>query len=469
MDFVESEYGSVNFGDKRLNDRGKQLFRRFSNKPMASIPGSCEGWTETKAAYRFFGNDLVTAKKVIKPHRVATFDRISKHPLVLLLQDTSVLNYSGQKARQDIGPIQQDNVRGIFLHPMLAVSPNRECLGIVDFEQWSRKQLKNQSAFERKAENRRRPLKEKESYRWVRGYKKANRLARAMPETKFVYIADREGDIYEIYQEAQKEFCKSKADFIIRGIFDRAVLTDAPANKRNRLKSLIKTSESLGTIKFIADSRNTKKREVTQNVYTKEVRLMPPAGKAKNGFPPAKVRVIISIEENPPPDEKAVEWMLLTSLPISDLESSIKVIEYYLCRWQIEIFFKILKSGCKIEKIQIDEQARYDPCLAMYLIVAWRILFLTNLGRAVPNLDSECVFEAIEWQTAFVILHKKPPPKKSPTLKEMLKMIAELGGFLGRKNDGDPGPAVMWKGLQSLYEYIRAREAFETAFNQTYG
>ncbi len=126
---------------------------------------------------------------------MATFQRISNHPVVLLLQDTSVLNYSGQKERPDIGPIQQDNVRGIFLHPMLAVKPNRECLGIVDYEQWSRERLKkSNSKGNAKHKNRLTPSKEKESYRWVRGYKKANRLARALPATKLVYIADREGD-----------------------------------------------------------------------------------------------------------------------------------------------------------------------------------------------------------------------------------------------------------------------------------
>ncbi len=123
----------------------------------------------------------------------------------------------------------------------------------------------------------------------------------------------------------------------------------------------------------------------------------------------------------------------------------------------------------QIEKIQLNEKQRYNPCLAMYLIVAWRILFLTTIGRTTPNLNSECLFDPIEWQTAFVMIHKKPPPKKSPSLKEMLGMVAKLGGFLGRKSDGDPGPIVMWKGLQSLYEYIRLGKPLKIAFNRTYG
>ena len=105
----------------------------------------------------------------------------------------------------------------------------------------------------------------------------------------------------------------------------------------------------------------------------------------------------------------------------------------------------------------------------MYLIITWRILFMTMLGRASPALSSECILETIEWQTAYVMLYEKPPPSQPPILKDTLKMIAQLGGFLGRKHDGDPGPIVMWKGLRNLYEHIRAREAFTRAFGHTCG
>lgn len=470
MDWVEHEFGCVDIGDKRLNKRAKTILRRFIATPTSSIPESCKGWQETKAAYRFFENDLVTAKKVIKPHRVATLNRIKSHPTVLLLQDTTALNYSGQKEREDLGPLQQDNVRGIFLHPMLAMTPQRECLGIVDYEQWSREPLANRSAKERKAERCSKGIKEKESYRWVRGYKKASRLAKFMPDTQFVYIADREGDIYDIYHEAQTAFSKGAADWVIRATFDRPILTEEPPPKSNKLKASVKATPGVGTVTFTTASfGNRKKREITQAIYAKEVTLLPPRKKAKEGFSPVKVTAIIATETNPLPGEKAVEWTLLTSIPIPNLEAALQVIEYYLCRWQIEIFFKILKSGCAIEKLQLSNKERFDPCLAMYLIVAWRILFMTMIGRASPSLSSESLFETLEWQTAYIMIYEKPPPQEPPTLKDMLRMIARLGGFLGRKHDGDPGPVVMWKGLRNLYQYMKAREIFSHAFGHTYG
>lgn len=470
MDWIENEYGSMNIGDERLNKRAKQLLKRFSDKPMESIPASCKGWSETKAAYRFFENDLVTAKKVIKPHRISTLNRIKEHPIVLLIQDTTTLNYSGQKERQDTGPIQQDNVRGIFLHPTLAITPNRECLGIVDYEQWSREKFTHQTSEERKTQRYYKSIKEKESYRWVRGYKKASKLAKAMPDTQFVYIADREGDIYDIYHEAKHEFCNSTADWVIRATFDRAILDTKYPKKRSRLKANVKSGDSVGKVTFAVSSfGNRKKREVTQDVFTKKITLLPPREKAKNGLKPVEVTAIIATETNPPPGEKAIEWTLLTSIPVSNLGAALQIIQWYLCRWQIEIYFKILKSGCNIEKLQLSDKQRFDPCLAMYLIIAWRILFLTMLGRASPSLSSECVFDTIEWQTAYVMIYEKTPPQEIPSLTEVLKMVARLGGFLGRKHDGDPGPIVMWKGMKNLYEHIRAREAFQNAYGHTYG
>ncbi len=182
-----------------------------------------------------------------------------------------------------------------------------------------------------------------------------------------------------------------------------------------------------------------------------------------------KTTVVIATEINPPKNKKPLEWILLTSVTVNDFESAKQIIRWYLCRWQIEIYFKILKSGCNIEKLQLTKENRFDVCLALYMIIAWRILFVTMLGRECPDISCESVFDKIEWQTVFVVLNKKKPPSKPPSLNEMVKMIASLGGFLNRKSDGDPGPKPMWIGIRNMYEHIKAREAFEQAFGQTYG
>ncbi len=470
MDWAIEEYSTINLGDKRLDNRAKKILGQLSDNPEGSIPENCKSWSETKAVYRFFDSDLVSAKKVFKPHRLATLNRIKTHPVVLLIQDTTSLNYSGQTKREDTGPLQQDNVRGIYLHPTFVMTPNRECLGVIDYEQWARTKLAHQTKKERAASNYARPLKEKESYRWLKGYKKANKLAEKIPDTQFIYIADREADIYDIYHEAQTNCKSGRADWIIRAAYNRSFCDENSPKKRNMIKNLDNVVKPLGVLSFnISATGRRKKRHVEQNIFAKEITLLcPPTKKAQLPLK-VKLTVIRTREINPQNTEEPIEWTLLTSFPVKNLIAAKKIIDLYLCRWQIETFFKILKSGCKIEKLRINSKSRFDPCLALYLVIAWRILYLTMLGRAHPNVDSENVFEAVEWQTAYIILHKKKPPKNSPTLSEAIKIIAQLGGFLARKSDGDPGPEVMWKGLKSLHEYIKARESFEEVFGHTYG
>ena len=468
MDWAEEELEAINLGDKRLNVRAKKLLNLLGSNPSLSIPASCKGWAETKAAYRFFDNELVSEDKIFECHRQSTLERIKDCPVVLFIQDTTTLNYSGQKDREDVGPIQRDSSRGLFLHPTIAVTPERQCLGVVNYHHWYREELARKSPSERSYINHSKPITEKESYRWLESYKNASSVAQQLPNTKIINVADREGDIYDIYQEAHSEF--TRADWLIRAHFNRMVKGDKEKSIPNKLKENVKASGVIGTLEFeISSAKSRKKRLVKQEIYLKEVVMLPSARKKKSGSLPAKTIVIIASEIDAPANEKPIEWILLTSVKITTLEEAKEVIQWYICRWQIEIYFKILKSGCKIEKLQLTNEKRYSACLALYLVVAWRILFVTMLGREYPNLDCDCVFDTFEWQTAYIVANKKKPPSKPPKLNEMIKIIARLGGFLGRTSDGDPGPSVIWKGLRSMYEYIKAREVLEKVYGHTYG
>ena len=159
----------VDLGDKRLEARATNLLNNLGSKPLESIPVSCRGWAETKAAYRFFDNDKVTGDKILAPHRRATFERMEVHPTVLLIQDTTHLNYSTQYQRKDIGPLIHNNYRGILLHPTISVTPEGLCLGVIDDYHWHPKQLKEKTRHEKNVENLRTPIEDKESYRWVKG------------------------------------------------------------------------------------------------------------------------------------------------------------------------------------------------------------------------------------------------------------------------------------------------------------
>ena len=168
--------------------------------------------------------------------------------------------------------------------------------------------------------------------------------------------------------------------------------------------------------------------------------------------------MLLAREEHPPKGVEPIAWILLTSLPIDDLAEASEILQWYLCRWQIEVFFRVLKSGCKIENLQLQLTDRLELAISLYLIVAWRVLFLTRLGRTCPDLSCEVVFTPEEWHAVYIVAKRKKPPKEPPRLNEMIRMVASFGGFLGRKDDGEPGPKALWTGLQRIRDFVLMRE-----------
>ena len=164
------------------------------------------------------------------------------------------------------------------------------------------------------------------------------------------------------------------------------------------------------------------------------------------------VNVVLVTEIDPPEGDTPVEWILVTSLPIDDVAHVRTVIQYYCVRWMIEVFFRTLKSGCRVEQRRFEHVDRMVPCLAVYLIVTWRTLYVCRLGRGFPEMSCEAVFEPAEWKSVYSVVHKRPPPKTPPNLQEMVRMVAQLGGFVNRKRTDEPGPQTVWLGLQRTHD-----------------
>lgn len=330
---------------------------------------------------------------------------------------------------------------------MLAITPERLCLGVLDGFSWSRKK-----GSLRKNKEARRPIGEKESSRWLRGYLATCDDQEDFPGTKLVYITDREGDIYEIYQSIEKRKAAelSTASWLIRGQHNRLL------DDESHLLEAVENTKSLGEIEFtLPKGRGRESRPVVQKLYQKRVTLKGVC-RAGGKLQDIEVTVILAREENPPSGKKAVEWFLLTNDKIETFEEVAERISWYLCRWQIEIFFKVLKSGCHIEKLQLEKKERLEPALAFYMIIAWRILYLTSLGRTCPDLPCDVVFETEEWQAAYVVANRQPPPETPPDLNSMIRLIATFGGFLNRKGDGEPGVKTLWIGLQRTRDFAVA-------------
>lgn len=421
MSWASEEFADLDLGDQRLNRRAIKLAQAFANQPQASIPSASGGWAETQAAYRFFASERVDWQDMLAPHWQCTQARMAEHPVVLCIQDTTELNFNGQQT-VGLGRLSYEAQRGMYLHPTYAVTPDREPLGVIDAWMWARAEKGSEAA-------------PPEGRRWLEGYERVAEEAACLTTTRLVYMADREGDILELMQRARE--LGEPADWLIRSQHNRR-LPDG-----GKLWDVVAAETPVGEIRFTLRARAGRAtRPVRQTVWARRMTLA-------EGL---TVTCILAREESPPPDVQPVQWRLLTNRKELDFDAVVERIEWYRARWEIEMLFHVLKNACRIEAMQLGTMARLERAIALYLVVAWRIARLMRLGRTCPDLPAELFFEADEWRAAFV-LRKRPIPKQPPRLNEVIRMIAMLGGFLGRKGDGEPGVKTLWLGLQRVADF----------------
>jgi hypothetical protein len=452
MSALATELSTIDLGDRRLNRRAGQLGETLATQPTLSIPAACGGWDETRAAYRFFDHAAVSAEAVLAPHITCTEQRLRAHSRVLCIEDTTELDYTKRKASMaGLGVLNYETRWGIYLHPTLAVTPEGVPLGVLGWHSFIREPG---TLGEEKAAHR--PLEEKESVRWVDGFARVNELAETLSETRLTYIADREGDLYELFVEAPCP--EHSADWLVRGQHHDRRLSDG--------RTLIEALEAAPVLTEISFERPAAKgrpaRAVTQQLKAVCVTLKPPY-RPERKLPEVTITALLARESDPPPGEEPIEWLLLSNLPVETPEQAIEKLTWYLCRWQIEIYFKVLKSGCRVEELQLETRERLEPALALYMIIAWRVLYLTKLGRNCPEMPCNAVFAEEEWRAVYLVTQRRAPPEQSPSLDTMVRMLATLGGFLNRKSDGFPGPKTIWIGLQRTADFVLALRAQRSA------
>jgi hypothetical protein len=462
--WVNDEFATLDLNDARLDLRARRILDRFASKPSLSIPAACDGnEAEREAAYRFFANDKVDDVEILRAHRDATIQRMTAHPVVLIAQDTTEFDVTRPHEVVDgAGPLTSETRLGFHTHALVAFTPERLCLGTIDADTWGR----DPGEFGKRTQKRNKPIHQKESYRWVQGYERACEVAERLPNTKVVSVGDAESDIYECFRAALWAEPARKADWIIRAAqFDRRLA--ANDDEHHQLLQAMQHRRALGTFQMeITAKKGRSARSATMAVRAATVTLKPPPRPAEQPrLPPVTINVVWVRETNPPAGEEPVEWMLLTSLPVATFEQACLVADYYAVRWQIEIYFKVLESGCQIEKLQLETADRIRPCLALYQIAAWRVLYATMLGRECPELSCEVIFSAAEWKAVWTVQKQEPLPKHAPTLGVFMKLVGALGGHTGQAWDGPLGPKRMWIGLQRTTDFGHAWRLFgpETA------
>jgi hypothetical protein len=425
-------------GDARRTQRLIKLVDDLSAQPTGRIPLACGGWPETKAAYRLLDNPAVDWREILEVHTQRTGERLRGQPLALCIQDTTELDFTSQPGIAGLGRLSYDAQQGLYVHPTLVVTPTGVALGVVDAWIWARGP-KDQPQI-------------KESTRWVEGYEIVADLAAQVPDTGLVYVADREGDLRALMDAASRR--GTPADWLVRAKHNRNTVAG------DKLWDRLPRGEPLGEIEFTlpaAPDRPT--RLVRQTLYRHAVMLP-----AHHGHPAVTVTAVLVREEHPPAGEKAIEWRLLTNRTAETLEQVVELIDWYRRRWLVEVFFRIWKSGCRVEALQLGTLERLERALVIYLIIAWRILHLVTWGRDCPHLPCDVVFDPAEWQAAWIVAHRCKPPETPPTLSAMVHLIAGFGGFLGRKHDAHPGPKAIWEGMQKVRAFAIALEATRAVY-----
>lgn len=455
---IGQEFLGIELGDQRLDQRGQALLETLAADPAASINAACHGWAETQAAYRFFDNDQVTPEAILRPHVEATERRIEQQDVVLLLQDTTELDFTSHPTR-DTGVLDRSYRFGFYDHTHLAVTPERVSLGVVKVDLFDR----TPESLGRTAERQANPIETKESFRWLQGYRLACHFNAKHPSTQIVSVADAESDLYEIFLEAKKH--ATPADFVIRARLDRATTEPDPATgpaAYQKVRQRVADSPVIATRRIdLPATPKRAARTATLEIRAQSAHVKPPHARGK--LDTVSYQAVLVQEIDGPGDGTDVCWLLLTSLPIDSVAAVLRVVDYYTARWTVESFFRVFKTGCRVEEIQLETNHRLSNALMFYKIIAWRVMYLTYLGRAVPEMPCDVLFTAAEWQSIWRITREEPVPSSAPPLTEFLKLLGQLGGYNSRPSEGPPGPQALWIGIRRMTDFALAWERFGPA------
>lgn len=445
----------------------------LSASPLSPINQASDDWGATKAAYRFFENPKVNSEAILDSHIQNTIKRCQNYPFVLFLQDSSSFNFTHHPSKKDLGSLgtvkknsKEGHAKGIFMHTSLAVSPVGLPLGIVNNYFWKRSFSPVSESTTKKYSN----PEEVESTRWINSVHQCAELCKE--KVKFISIGDRESDFNDYFLS----FDGLQSHYLVRSKYDR-VIQESSDNLHIFASKLPVVSEfeievNCKKEKFRSgDSKSRHKRvkDVESNSFTRKAKLKLQFAKVHALIHPEQKRgrreaiemsvVRVFEEPNESGNYLPVNWVLLTSIDVNDVATAELMVSFYSMRWQIEVFFRTLKSGCRVEDCRLESYDKITNYIALNLVIAWRIHWMSLLNRF--NGDQECTafLSEIEWKALYVRTFKsKNLPQTPPTIKEAVLWIAKLGGFLGRKSDGNPGQITIWRGWQVLTEVALMQE-----------
>jgi hypothetical protein len=417
-----------------------------------SIPLVCQDWANTKAAYRFFSNDRVNEADILAGHFQSTRDRVAATDgLVLVLHDTTEFTYQRENSaaigitkninsgRDKKGRLRSHTVCGMLMHSSLAVTTEGLPLGLTAVKFWTRKKFKGTAALKKKINPTRVPIEKKESIRWLENLTQSVDLLE--DPGRCLHIGDRESDIYELFCVAQQ----IGTHFLVRTCVDR-LAGDGDHTIADEMDEVAVKGLHRVEVRDIHGNAD----EAVLEIRYRKLRVLPPIGKQKR-YPALTLTVIHAEERGIPRNRKRIEWKLITDLPVQSRQDAVEKLEWYALRWKIEVFHKILKSGCKAEESKLRTAQRLANLISVFCILSWRVFWMTMLNRSAPNVPPTAALTDNEIDLLDHLVKDKGQTRlRRKPLSHYLTKIARLGGYLARANDPPPGNTVMWRGLSRL-------------------
>jgi len=450
-----NEFGGAPLGHLKLSQRLVRAAEDMGTHPGVSysgLPGV--DWAATKGYYRMIDKpdeSAVCMSNILLPHRNRTIQRMSAIQDVLCIQDGTDLNYNNLDKCEGLGIIGKNQTkaqsRGLHLHSTLAVTPDGLPLGVLH----STCKALTPRPTEDTRPSAQVPIEEKKNYVWLEHHRDLVEIKQDLPHTRLIHVCDREADFFELFDEQRQHSC---VELLVRAKHDRNI-----DGENGKLFGSVSQTPVLGRVNITvprqsARSKKSKKkakpkrdeRQATLILQTKKIRLKPGSHLAHKA--PVSLWVVHAKEEHPPANDDPVEWFLLTTMHIATFEDALQCLDWYCKRWRVEDWHRVLKSGCKVEELGHETAERLRRAIAIKLVIAWRIMLMTLLGREAPELPPEVLFSDMELKVLGAYAKKKRQTVQ--TLGDAVRMVADLGGHLGRKNDPPPGHQIMWRGYAVL-------------------
>jgi len=445
----QQQFGPCQLGDARRVKRAVKFAAQVAADPSGSTPEQTEKWADCKAAYRLLDNDGVTFEALAGPHWQLTRARFRGH--VLLIDDTSDIGFGLDRQIAGMGMINSERHPGFLLHSALALdAATGEVLGLAGQTiRHRRRCAKHETSRDR--------LKrvDRESRLWT---EVIEQVGPPSAEAQYTHVCDRGADNFEVFCQLLQEGC----EWVIRAAqLDR--LLGTPHAGRQRLDSYLASLPLAGT--YTLEVRGTTKhppRTAQIEVRFGSVVMPRPQDVSQrvkeSGIREIPMQVVQVREVQAPVGVEPLTWVLYTSHPLHDFEQARQVIGMYEQRWIIEEYHKALKTGCRLEQRLYATAARLEAVTGILAVVAVRLLQLKTVARTTPDRPAAEIVPA-RWITMLTSVHRGPP-RTITTVYEFYRALAKLGGFLGRKRDGEPGWMTLWRGFEKLHLLVRGAEAY---------